>query len=391
MVIRTIEKDDIEAALKVWSQAFEHGGRNLDGWRSLAENPPEGTFGCGVFDDDGLQATTVVNHYRIHLGPDAIVTMGGIGAVACLPAKRGKGYAGAVLKYSLEQMRDRGILTSFLFPFSWAYYRQFGWEWVGERRNYKVATTALKAIPETENVRSAGPEDSATVQEIYRKFAIRYRGMVARPEDAWNDILADKPDKFTFTYLYEADGEPQGYLTFRGGDGDNTWLREFACLTPEAYGALLGLLKRHEMQVRHFSWKAPSDDILWGRLYHWDIETKVQPVTQGRVVDLVGALQAYHAPRAGSGAVVFAVQDDAAPWNTGTWRAEFDGPKVSVKPTDGAPQVSMDIQALSQALFGLPTPDWLRAAGRLAVHDEAGFAALKTLLDGPPMYINDDF
>ena len=56
-----------------------------------------------------------------------------------------------------------------------------------------------------------------------------------------------------------------------------------------------------------------------------------------------------------------------------------------------APQVSLDIQALSQAYFGTPDLDMVRRAGRLTVHDEKGYAVLRAALDGPPTWMNDEF
>jgi len=85
------------------------------------------------------------------------------------------------------------------------------------------------------------------------------------------------------------------------------------------------------------------------------------------------------------------VFDESADWNTRTWRLNCEGRKVMVQPTDAAPQVSMDIQALSQAYFGTPDLDALRRAERLMVYNEPGYALLRAFLDGPPMWMNDDF
>jgi predicted acetyltransferase len=392
MEIRVLTKEEEKACFPLWSQAFEYGRREMSAWEDWPDDATEGgSYTCGVFDAEGLQATVLVNDYRVHLGPEVIVPMGGIGGVACLPASRGKGYAGACLQYALERMKETGHVVSTLFPFSWDYYRRFGWEWVGVDRKYAVPTRILRPDPETENVRAATPADRPAIADAYRQFATQFRGAVARNEKAWNAILDDRKDKFTYTYLYAQDEQPEGYLTYRGGKEEETWLREFICLTPRAQRGLLGLLRRHEMQVNKFAWSAPDSDPLWSHFFHWDIETKVKPVTQGRVVDVPAALRAWRPKRERRGAVTLAIQDESAPWNTGSWRVEFEGGEVSVRPTQDAAQVSLDIQALSQAYFGTPTADEIRAAERLMVHDEYGFAALRDLLDGPPMWINDDF
>ncbi|HLV81992.1 MAG TPA: GNAT family N-acetyltransferase, partial [Chthonomonadaceae bacterium] len=314
-----------------------------------------------------------------------------IAGVACLPASRGRGYAGAGLKYALERMREAGQILSALFPFSWDYYRRFGWEWVGAYPRYSAPARIFKPDPGTENVRAATPQDRPKVEDVYRQFAGRYRGMISRTERDWNHILNDSPKNFTYTYLYEQAGQVEGYLTYRGGKEEETHIREFLCLTPHAQRALLGLLRRHEMQVEKFTWSAAPDDGLWAQGYHWDIETRLGPVTQGRVVDVPAALQAWKPSASVQGRLTLGVQDECAPWNTGTWQVAFSGGQVEVRPASSEPQVSLDIQALSQAYFGTPSVSDLRAWERLQVHEEAGYQALVDLLAGPPMWMNDHF
>src|SRR5262249_33617864 len=134
-----------------------------------------------------------------------------------------------------------------------------------------------------------------------------------------------------------------------------------------------------------------SDDTLWSQYYHWDIETKSEPVTMARIVDVPGAFAYCVPPPDTNGAVTLSVQDECAPWNTGTWRVTFEGGKTFTERTNAAPQLAFDIQALSQVYHGMPTLDMLRAAERLTVYDEAGYLTLKRLLDGPPMWMNDGF
>ena len=377
----------------VWAQAFEGGSADTSGWESDIEEIAAGDpMPYGIFDENGLQAAVLINAYEAHFGPDVILKMGGVGGVACLPASRGKGYARAGIRHALEQMRDAGQVVSTLYPFSFAYYRKFGWEWVGIRRKYTVPTSVLQTAPETENVRAAMPQDRPKIEALYTEYARNYRGMLVRTEKAWTDKLKDSKDKRTYAYLYEQDGKVEGYL-FHRGHKEETHLREFICLTPRAERGLLGLLKRHEMQVKKFTWRAPENDALWLRnpTYDWDIETKILPVVQGRVVDAAAALQALKPNSAENGAFTFALSDEHARWNAGIWRVEIESGRVAVRPTTESPQITLDIQAFSQGFFGVPNLNQLRESDRLQVHDATGFARFAALLSGPPVFLNDDF
>ena len=392
MNIRPITKEEWPDTLAIWAQAFEGGAKDMSGWDVEADELEEGlqnTF--GLFDESGLQSVVLINAYEAYFGPDVLLKMGGIGGVACLPASRGKGYTPLGIRHALARMRDAGQVVSTLFPFAFAYYRKFGWEWVGIRRRYTVPTSVLQISPETENVRAATAADRPNIEAAYAQYARSYRGMLARKAADWERILKDGKDKRAYAYVYERDGQTEGYLLHKGNK-EETHLREFLCLTSRAERGLLGLLKRHEMQVKKFTWRAPDDDAFWLRNpYHWDIETKTMPVVQGRVVDAAAALQSLKPTGLENGAFTFALTDEHADWNAGTWRVEVEAGQVRVRPATDAPQIALDIPAFSQAYFGVPNAALLRRSDALQVHDETGFARFAALLSGPPVFLNDDF
>jgi predicted acetyltransferase len=388
MEIREITRDEVEARFYLGTQAFGNGNRDMGHYH----DPNRATMDSyGVYDERGLQAKIEVVSFQTHLGPDVVVPMGGVAGVACLPASRGKGYVGEGLKYALAQMRDRGQVISCLFPFSYDFYRRFGWEWTGERREYTVPTTICKLDPATEQVRAATPADREAIIGCYTRYARGYRGMTQRDEKLWNRILHDSKDRFTYTYLYEQGGQVEGYLTYRGGKREETELKDFICLTPRALRGLLGLLRRHDMQVDRFKWAAPGNDGLWSQLTHGEVETTLAPSCQSRIVDVPYALAAWRPDPRVRGVVHIAVRDAQAPWNEGIWQIEFEAGRVDVRSTHEEPQVGLDIQALTQGYFGTPTLDSVRQSERLTVHDEGGYTLLRDLLAGPPMAIFDAF
>lgn len=388
MEIRQIREEEIEASLYLASQAFFHGQRDIS--RFL---PPDRSSmaGFGVWDEGGMQAQVIVLRFQVHMGPKVTLPMGGIAGVCCLPASRGKGYAGACLHYSLERMREAGQSVSMLYPFSWEYYRQYGWEWVGITRTYRVETRTLPSSGESDYVRAAFPSDREKVIGSYTQYAHRYRGLLARSEQHWNIILDDTETHYTYTYLYERDGVTEGYLTIRETSASETHLREFITLTPRAMAGLLGMLRRYDMQIEKFSWNAPENDLLWHRYYHWAIQTTIKPAVQARVVDVAEALRRWQPDPGTRGELTLKIADDHAAWNRGVWRITFEDGRVSVQESRENPQVEMDIQAFSQAYFGTPDLHQLRAAERLIVHEEGGFQTLSDLLKGPPTWTNDGF
>jgi predicted acetyltransferase len=288
-------------------------------------------------------------------------------------------------------MREAGQVVSTLQPFDFDYYRQFGWEWICSNRYYTIPSRVLRPDPETKYVRAATKQDPFRIRGAYTRFAGGYRGMVARDDSHWNYLLEDTKEHVTYTYLYEREGEVEGYLIYRGGNAAETWLPEFIPLTPRAQRGLLGLLRRHEMQVQKFAWKAPEDDGLWSQGYHKEMETTLGTNLQGRVVDLLGALSAWKPAPCARGTLLLGIHDTTAPWNQGTWEVTFDAGVVSVSATKAEAQIQMDIQAFTQAFFGVLTVPTLRKQERLQVRAESGFLALCELVSGPPMWTSGDY
>lgn len=391
MQIREIREEDHDRYEYIGRQAFSHGRRSGTSWFRDPNSPPMDMI--GAWDEAGLQARLCIVAYQIYLGDRAVVPMGGIGGVACLPASRGKGYAGELLKTALQRMVDAGQSLSSLYPFNFDFYQRYGWEWVGHKRTYTVPSRILKSCTETEDVRAVTLDEYPKIASIYEAHARKYRGVIVRDEKAWTDLLQDDDDFYTYTYLYEnrESGRPEGYFTYYGGNADQTFIREFVALTPRAYRAMLGLMRRNDMRTQKYKWDAPGDDPLYHLLCHNEIETRLEPKIQARIVDVPRALSAWRPALEARGTLNLGVQDEYAPWNQGVWKIEFEGGEVSVKRTDAEAQVALPIQSLSQAYFGTPALDEVRAAERLTVHDEAAYVALRDLLTGPPMWIMTGF
>jgi len=389
--IRPLAQTELELALPIWSQAFEHGERTMDDWRAMEQRYGDRNVTYGLFDAAGLQATVLITDSKLQFGPDVRIPCGGVSGVACLPAGRGKGYAGDAIRFVLAKMKEAGQVTSVLSPFSWSFYQNLGWEWTGAYRRYSVLSRVLRPDPETDFVRLATRDDRTGIYDLYTRFSDQYRGMLMRNQAEWDHLLNDRKKEYTYTFVYERDGRFEGYLTFYGWKQDETSIREFLTLTPRARRALLGLLRRHEMQVKKFVWRAPENDLLWSQWIDWDIETKLIPLQMARIVDFAGALSLLHPPTDHHGVVDVAIRDANAPWNNGVWRITMESRHVTVTPTQATAQVEMDIRQATQAFFGAPTLDDLRLAECLTVHDEEGYLCLQHLLSGPPMWINDDF
>lgn len=358
----------------------------------------EASVGLGLFDGTRLVAAAGIHSLPVAWGDQSLM-MGGLAGVACAADQRGRGHVARLMAASLVRMRDAGQTLSGLYPFAWAFYRKFGWDWAGEKREYTVPTEAIPSHPEGRNVQMYdGAEALDIVKPVHAAYARRYRGMTTRENispDWWDNVLGPGGGRTTYVHVHRdaQTGQPDGYLTFRfpEGEGGVGQVGDFFTLTPQAHQGLLSILHYYGTQVEKVRWSAPADDPLPLHVMHWDVKTSVAPLFMGRVVDVRAALEAPRPAPELAGEVVLRVSDPQCDWNDGAWAVTVEAGRVSVERTAAEPGITLDIQALSQAFWGQPSLSRLRNAGRVAVADEAQFQTLSALLPPAVCFLPDFF
>ena len=77
-----------------------------------------------------------------------------------------------------------------------------------------------------------------------------------------------------------------------------------------------------------------------------------------RILDLERALPLR--PYGAEGRVVFELRDEMCPWNAGRWALEAGAEGATVSRTKESPQLTLDVSALVQMLFGQVSPSQCR-------------------------------
>ena len=398
MELRPLTLGDKDAQNRLMSEAFSGGSRPDDNDNEEKEPDTKPTSPVlGMFDGTRLVASLTTHALHISWGTE-VVPLGGIAGVACTADQRGRGHVGKLLQESLKTMRDAGQFLSGLFPFSVAFYRRYGWDWVGEERIYTIPTAEIKAYPEGKHLRCyEGMEGLEVVRPVYDTFARRYRGMLTRTDPTpafWDWALKNHGNRTTYVQVYHAPetGMAEGYLTFRYPKKGNTAdVGELIATTPAAYRGLLSVLHYYGTQVQKVRFSAPADSPLPLYVMHNDLKALQEPSFMARVVDVSAAFTTLRSDPGLSGQVTIAVTDEYADWNQKTFQITIEAGQVSVTTTQAVAGIALDIQTLTQAYWGHPSLGSLRTAGRLSVTDEKQYETLAKLLPPAVCYLQDDF
>ena len=125
MIIRKTTAEDNTAVNALFAVAFESSPEN-----GPAQENDTRIRHWGAFTDDGeLMSSLSVTPFSIRFD-GSVCPMAGIGAVQTLPPYRRRGGIAACFASALPELYADGYLFSYLFPFSTAFYRRFGYETV---------------------------------------------------------------------------------------------------------------------------------------------------------------------------------------------------------------------------------------------------------------------
>lgn len=188
---------------------------------------------------------------------DRAVAGVGIAGVATHPLYRRRGYAGRLLQSVVRELYAQAIPMAVLQAFDHSFYRRFGWETVGTLTRLRIEPSRLTPFSVT-GVRRADLGDYEAIMALHQKRMPIKTGMLVRDDLRWNYLLWN----FRHKWVYEADGQIEGYLFYDYLDGG--WglrVREFLWQTERARQAFIGWLARNAEGVRYVEFSGLPDEL----------------------------------------------------------------------------------------------------------------------------------
>lgn len=230
-----------------WPTVYGYGVEDLNNFRVISE--------------DGKIVSHVVIAPRELKIEDSLLSIGGIGGVATDQEYRNKGYAGILLKDSIEVMKEKGMDISILWGLRDRYGR-FGWEAAGQQIRYNLTPRSMRYINEEKCYvwkYSGTDQDLTRIMEIHGSQAIRilrsrsqYQMLLSgRRFETWLSLTED--GGYAYATLY-GEGTGRTVVEF-GGDTlalenliaqlfNNLKLESIGILTPSKYDENTPLLSK---------------------------------------------------------------------------------------------------------------------------------------------------
>lgn len=372
MIIRKIKPEELKRTSELFSIAFEYG---MDSQKSAAEvyeetvshpKSREDVYWMerwAAFEDDDR---TMMSYFSAKPFPvqfdGNVYTMTGIGGVSSLPQYRRSGGIRGCFEAALPAMYKDSVAFSYLYPFSTAYYRKFGYEMGCSVLQYHVRLDSFKRFAADGFCSLAEPGNLMyeEICQIYRAWQKKYNMMIANESYEFDWALKSNPVKDQeFTYVYRSKGNvPLGYMTVKQvteSDGRNLQCNRFCCINAEGLKGLLNLLLSLGTDHAYATFELPADMDLSLILPEWSMgAASMKKLFAGmvRVVNVEKVL--YGARYQGSGSLSIEILDKQIPENCGVFTVSFEHQKASsvVKDSAATPDLSMGINEFSRLIIG---------------------------------------
>lgn len=372
MIVRKIRPQELKRTMELFAIVFgfpnDSNKSAEEVFEEVSKNPRSRdekfwSERWAAFEDDGqtMMSYFAALPYMVQFDGKEY-KMAGIGGVASLPQYRRRGGIRGCFEAALPSMYQDGVAFSYLYPFSTAYYRKFGYEMGCEKMQYHVRLSSMERFETSGSIHLLEPGKllPEEIRQIYRTWQENYNMMVINEDFEYAWVGRSNPVKDQeFTYVYRSGtGIPMGYMTVKTvhePDGRNLNCTRFCFTCGEGLKGLFQVLLALGSNHEYVTLTLPTDVDMSLFFPEWSSGASARKLYAGmvRVVNVETVLKG--ARYIGSGKVSISISDGQIKENNGVFEVAFqDGRAVSVQKVCGNGDVDMDmgINEFSHLIIG---------------------------------------
>lgn len=289
------------------------------------------------------------------------VSHSAVGAVGTVPEHRRKGCAGALMTECVRMLSSEGICLSSLWPFSFEYYRKFGWEVGAEERRYEAEGRVFAGLKGKGKTRAAGERDIPGIKALYDSFAPRFNCLTVRSDEWWSEIVElprllglalSLPGNGTLV-CEDAEG-PAAYAVYKmsaAESGTRIDIKELAWREIGHRREILRFLGSLDPEAR-IRYTAPAGDLFLAELPNPDaVECRAKASFAFRVVDPAAAIESLVPDTPAHGEFTLSIDDPV--FSRGfEFGVVVDGDRAALAEPGRGGSLRMSVQTLAQLYSG---------------------------------------
>jgi len=338
----------------------------------------------GSFADEILASQIMATPFLVNFWEQTF-KMKGIGFVSTYPEFRKQGRIDTIMKQILQDSYDEETHLAYLAPFSYPFYRRYGYESVflqiryespvekwpfGDQKQKGVRRVSFLAAKET-------------IKKIYQKSDESQKGGMLR-EAWWLRYKFELHKDYNFA-LYEESGEAKGYVVYQIVQ-DKLEIVELIALTQLGFTALHAFIKAHSGTVKVIGWSCPfNGETKLLQVSNPQVEVKILPYMMARVVNVLAFLKDYPwQNKISKSFTIEIVEDTFLPINNGCYEITPEG-SVKQVPNSEFSHIKATPQSFTQLFLGSVPLNELLAAEKVVIAKDFAEQLAELLPKGKPL------
>ncbi len=185
----------------------------------------------------------------LNVGGGRLLPLRMVSDITVSPAHRRRGLLRTLITQDLQEAVEKGLPVAALTASEGSIYGRFGFGAATRYRNLEVDTSArfaLRGLDDDGSIELVEPLEAwPAMKDVFDRFHQTTRGSVERPKFYEHFLTGafdyrDGPDKKLRAAVHlDADGKPDGYVTYKPGERKDTGrqieVTDLVALTPQAY------------------------------------------------------------------------------------------------------------------------------------------------------------
>ena len=241
--------------------------------------------------------------------------MGGLTGVGTYPEYANMGLMNKLMQQALADMRERKQSISYLYPYSFPYYRRRGWEIISDKMTFEVRDYQLPKSKKVPGYVERLEVEHPDIKLVYEIFSSNKHAAMIRDDLAWDEYWRWDLEEITAAVYYNQSHEPQGYLLYWISE-DILHIKEMVYHNQEARNGLWNFVSAHFSMVTKVVGNTYMDEPLAFWLEDGDIKETISPYYMARIVDAEQFISQFPFKRLGEEfTLTFQLHDPIFVWN----------------------------------------------------------------------------
>nr|WP_295972215.1 GNAT family N-acetyltransferase [uncultured Bacillus sp.] len=344
----------------------------------------------GWFDDEKLISQLAIYPFQVNIFGRTF-EMGGLTGVGTYPEYSNMGLMNKLLRRALSDMKEKKQSISYLYPYSFPFYRRKGWEIISDKMTFEIKDYQFPKVQKVSGYVERLDTEHRDIRMVYRQFSYMRHAAMIRNDLAWDEYWRWDLDDLTAAVYYDSSHKPLGYLLYWISQ-DVLHVKEMVYINQEARNGLWNFISAHISMVSKVEGNTYTNDPLAFWIEDGEIKETITPYYMARIVDVQQFVAQYPFKPSGKEVKVkLQLEDPILEWNRGLFTLSIsETGKGELKKRGEEADFSLDIQTLTTMLLGYKRPSYLFDIGRLP-GKEFVVPLLENIIERETPYFSDYF